>query len=422
MSYNYLLMRKTIFIALAALAVLSCKKEAAVDGEMVYAITGEATNIGQSSVTLSCFFNVMSFMEDVERRVVFSTDPDVSLNNYSFGRDFDYEGLPNGECIRTIEDLNPGTTYYYRAVLRYRGVFDSIRIQGEVKSFTTLPMGEVISGETAVGGSHTAVISGVVDVPPVRSGVTAKNIWVIASTYKEGVINNEGDVYRVDKYDADDGRWSVRLTGLKEGEAYYYKAVLNANGETFYGELRSFVTVYFSPSEGEAIDMGLSVKWASCNIGAGKPSEGGTYFAWGETSGKEAYSQSNYIYAPEKIPDVLPLDADAAAVKLGNPWRMPTSGEAEELMENTLQEYGEYNGEKGYLFVSAKNSARLFFPEAGAMVGNDNTGGGRYWTSSYYFEKDGPYALYFDNFKYIGVAAYGEACSGYTIRPVYVGN
>ncbi|MBQ0156683.1 MAG: hypothetical protein KBT22_08950, partial [Bacteroidales bacterium] len=35
------------------------------------------------------------------------------------------------------------------------------------------------------------------------------------------------------------------------------------------------------------VDLGLSVKWATCNIGASKPEEYGDYFAWGETEPKD---------------------------------------------------------------------------------------------------------------------------------------
>ena len=40
----------------------------------------------------------------------------------------------------------------------------------------------------------------------------------------------------------------------------------------------------------EAVDLGLSVNWATCNIGATKPEECGDYFAWGETSPKNVYT------------------------------------------------------------------------------------------------------------------------------------
>lgn len=50
-------------------------------------------------------------------------------------------------------------------------------------------------------------------------------------------------------------------------------------------------------AEMEFVDMGLDVLWASCNLGAGKPSELGDYYAWGEVEPKESYSWSNYKYS-----------------------------------------------------------------------------------------------------------------------------
>ena len=46
----------------------------------------------------------------------------------------------------------------------------------------------------------------------------------------------------------------------------------------------------------EYVDLGLSVKWATCNIGATTPEEYGDYFAWGEVEPKEYYEWSTYKY------------------------------------------------------------------------------------------------------------------------------
>lgn len=46
----------------------------------------------------------------------------------------------------------------------------------------------------------------------------------------------------------------------------------------------------------EWIDLGLSVKWAACNLGAYSPEEPGDFFAWGETSPKHDYHWSNYKF------------------------------------------------------------------------------------------------------------------------------
>ncbi len=65
----------------------------------------------------------------------------------------------------------------------------------------------------------------------------------------------------------------------------------------------------------EYVDLGLSVKWATCNVGATKPEEYGNYYAWGETTTKSSYAESNYTYS--NSPTTLPLNKDAASVNMG---------------------------------------------------------------------------------------------------------
>ena len=43
----------------------------------------------------------------------------------------------------------------------------------------------------------------------------------------------------------------------------------------------------------EYVDLGLSVCWATCNIGATKPEEYGDFFAWGEDNTKNEYNSNN---------------------------------------------------------------------------------------------------------------------------------
>ncbi len=103
----------------------------------------------------------------------------------------------------------------------------------------------------------------------------------------------------------------------------------------------------------EAIDLGLSVKWASFNIGASKPEELGNLYAWGETQTRDNFEWDNYKYglyeygnttiykyntsSSDGMVDnktVLGPEDDVAHVKLGGNWRMPTDAEFLELIEN----------------------------------------------------------------------------------------
>ena len=84
----------------------------------------------------------------------------------------------------------------------------------------------------------------------------------------------------------------------------------------------------------------FKVEWAACNVGASAPEEAGTYFAWGETEGKDNDNCDNDRYATSEpkmtkynVPDgtagsaVLDAAADAATVNLGNSSRIPTRGD-----------------------------------------------------------------------------------------------
>ena len=112
----------------------------------------------------------------------------------------------------------------------------------------------------------------------------------------------------------------------------------------------------------EYVDLGLSVKWATCNVGATKPEALGDYFAWGETSPKNSYTESNYTYSNN--PSTLPLNKDAASVNMGGKWRMPTKKECQELLEKCSFEQITQNGVYGYKVIGP-NGNFIFLPATG---------------------------------------------------------
>lgn len=164
----------------------------------------------------------------------------------------------------------------------------------------------------------------------------------------------------------------------------------------------------------EAIDLGLSVLWASCNLGASKESEIGYYFAWGETGPKDSYTWASYAYAndggtgflkycyaggeqwwtgPVATPDGLTeLESadDPARVHLGGKWRMPTRWELWELWDYLNYGGGQMHYETidnvfGFRISSPDTGGNIFFPCAGRVeegrIEYFGTGG-YYWTSS----------------------------------------
>lgn len=159
----------------------------------------------------------------------------------------------------------------------------------------------------------------------------------------------------------------------------------------------SFVII----SGAQAVDLGLSVKWASCNVGATKPEEYGDYFAWGEVKPKGVYSWETYKYCNGSYntftkynkdsrygrvdyKTTLEAQDDVATVNWGSNWRMPTKAEQDELRNNCTWDWTTQNGVKGYKVIGP-NGNSIFLPAAGCMNNSDifNAGSfGLYWSSS----------------------------------------
>ena len=119
------------------------------------------------------------------------------------------------------------------------------------------------------------------------------------------------------------------------------------------------------------VDMGLSVKWATCNVGATKPEDYGSYFAWGETITKDRYDRANYEWENKKyLKTILSASDDVAKMKWGGQWRMPTMAELEELLKNCKWDWVTRSGVQGYHVVSKINGNSIFLPAAGDRVGD----------------------------------------------------
>ena len=151
----------------------------------------------------------------------------------------------------------------------------------------------------------------------------------------------------------------------------------------------------------EYVDLGLSVKWATMNVGANAPEEYGDYFAWGETNSKTDYSWENYKwcngsettmtkyctdsdYGTVDNRTTLELSDDAARANWGGTWRIPTRDEFTELRTKCTWEWTSLNGVNGRK-VTGPNGNSIFLPAAGYRDDSslDNAGSsGSYWSSS----------------------------------------
>ena len=241
-------------------------------------------------------------------------------------------------------------------------------------------------------------------------------------------------------------KYVAQLVNLQENTTYYIRYVAsNAYSSMIVDEKHSFTTTQTSTHE--YVDLGLSVKWATCNIGANSPEEYGDYFAWGETVtkknyyGEENYKWGNYVYndgygnmkytkyctdstygyVDNKV--VLDKEDDAAYVHWGGDWRMPTIKELNELIERCTWKTLYKNGVFGYQ-VTGSNGNSIFLPAGGRMIDGESYDeedkeigvAGWYWTSTLNASFCG-YILWFD--KDIWFNECGGRDSGLSIRPVY---
>lgn len=179
----------------------------------------------------------------------------------------------------------------------------------------------------------------------------------------------------------------------------------------------------------EYINLGLSVKWATCNIGASQPHEFGNYYAWGETYTKNSYTRENCISIGKKLGEISGLVSfDPARNQWGGSWRMPTKNELLELKNNCTWELTTLNGAKG-MKVTGPNGNSIFLPVSGQYEGNTH----QYVDYGYYSsgtafksryskedeEVDQNWYLYFT--KYGGQEVWGGFREvGYTVRPVTI--
>ena len=169
----------------------------------------------------------------------------------------------------------------------------------------------------------------------------------------------------------------------------------------------------------EYVDLGLSVLWATCNVGALTPEGYGEHYSWGDWNEKQDYSRPKYY---SKIgTNIAGTQYDVAHRKWGGSWQMPTADQFRELIVNCTHEYTMINGVR-VLKLTGRNGKSIFFPGAGIRWDYDvfhSERVGRYWTSTSNAD-DSRYAEAFNievKSKGCYVGTY-ERYYGFSVRPV----
>ena len=359
---------------------------------------------------------------------------------------FDYQEADMTEYIRKcyrveIVDLQENTVYYYRYLVR--NALSSAMSEG-VEAFQTL--GSIVYETPTVTTSAVVLITETTAVTggnvTADGGATVTERGVVYSTVSNPVINNINHTTKTSG--SGTGSFSVNLTNLVEGRTYYVRAyAINSKG-TAYGEQVSFTTTSTTGTENGYgwVDLGLSVKWATCNVGASKPEEYGDYFAWGETKPKDYYEWSTYkwrngssssltitkyctdsYYGTVDNKTQLELSDDAARANWGGVWRMPTYEEQDELLKNCTWTWTTQNGVKGYKVTSKKSgytNKSIFLPAAGYRYETslfDAGSDGRYWSSSLYTVNPGIAYLLGFNSSHVDRHRFSRYY-GFSVRPV----
>ena len=147
----------------------------------------------------------------------------------------------------------------------------------------------------------------------------------------------------------------------------------------------------------EMVDLGLSVQWATFNLGATRPEQAGYYYAWGETQPKDVFSWATWKWCDGTADTInkygnppfdnrynLDWEDDAAHVKLGDEWRMPTIAERDELFAHCTLTPATVNGEKVIQVTSKINGNSIYLPVSGYYreTGFIDNGYAAFWTSS----------------------------------------
>ena len=230
------------------------------------------------------------------------------------------------------------------------------------------------------------------------------------------------------------------------------------------GGKQATCTVTVSVPIPEVIDLGLSVKWASFNLGATQPEEAGDFYAWGDPDpyysslepltwkkGKESgYDWTSYkwckgsentltkyctdpSYGNNGFTDykiILDPEDDAAHVHLGDKWRLPTQDELEELKDKCTTKWTTMNGVIGRM-VTGPNGNSIFFPALGGIhrqTPKYEGDSGYYWSSSLCTEsvREGSPSMYAYIYMVSNsvssdyhIMGYNRGRVGGSVRPVY---
>ena len=401
------ILRYTSALFYVVLVLTSCLPEEPVH-ESINMGAGEVTSLSSSAADLLCEIeDELPKYTKIEYGIIYS-DNQEKVENHKGVKKIEGRDLSENRFLVQLTDLKAKQEYFYSSYLR----LDEGRIiYGDISSFVTKASYKVTFN--ANGG---------------KGGMEPQ------------------------AFEEDDNKALTENTFTREGHEFAgWNTKADGSGQYFHPQQAHLLTdnvnlfaqwqVVSGMEEGYTyVDLGLSVEWATRNVGAERREAYGDYFAWGETQTKNNYAWDSYQWgiASDLLTKYcvdaahgkngatdgktsLDLTDDAARVQWKGAWRMPTLAEQKELREKCTWKWKNLNGIAGYE-VTGPSGKSIFLPAAG-FKNNDaiyqQGSYGCYWSSSLY-EIQSDYAYYLNIIPSTREQGQYSRSYGYSVRPVYL--
>ena len=403
-------------------------------------VTAEASKFQYYSATISGRLTVQSEGSFSKSAVVYYSLSESTLEGLkSNGTRKTLSLGADGSYSETLSSLSLSTSYNYVVVAKV----DDVEIVTEVNSFKTLTIQASVTAEASKIQCKSATISGRLSVQ--SEGSFSKSAVLYYSSSESTLEGLKSNGTRKTLTLAADGSYSEVISSLISSTSYSFVVVAKVDDVEFISANGNFTTL--APPSG-SVDLGLSVFWATCNLGASKPTEYGGYYQWAGTtdvsdlsiylywdncpyhtgsntaSGWTKYNtKSSYGTVDNKT--VLEAMDDAATAAIGGKWRIPTDEEWTELLNtgNCSWTWTTIDGVNGYKVQSQKpgyTNNWIFLPAAGYRLQGYLSGvgsSGSYWSSSLFTDK--PYTACRIDFDSDYVGRYRNSrYGGLSVRPV----
>ena len=271
------------------------------------------------------------------------------------------------EFSATVSGM-PGTVYYYQAFVTLQG---KVTYKGEVSSLVLTDTKAVTGDYKDLTANSVKLVGQINNIPDnAESGIVLSGIGGDERVRAGVRISSELLA-----------NFEVEALGLLPSTTYYYAAYVDLGLGVVYGDTKEFTTPAKKfDIDNDFVDLGLSTKWAKCNLGAASETQPGGLFGFGDMTGYNA-SINTDEYAKG---DIYRSGSDVVNKVTEGLATIPTIAEYEELFRCCKVEWIEKEGVAGYQFTGP-NGNSIFMPAAGSRTQRTTSGigvEGRYLSGS----------------------------------------